>query len=293
MSKLIDLTGQKFGRLTVIGMYGRNTRNQTTWECICDCGNTHIVVGSALRHGNTKTCGKCKKESTRRINMIGMKFGKLTVTALDHEVRKIYGQHKLYKLYWVCKCDCGNEKVICGSDLRRGDTKSCGCIKIDAAVKNIEQYNKHHRNGATNKETHERTRLYIIWAGMMRRCTATTGRLHRLYSGRGIRVCDEWTEYERFHEWALASGYKPHLSIDRIDVNGGYRPENCRWATDVEQANNRRSNRFIEYNGDIHTISEWERITGLPIRSRIDDGWSVERALTQKKRKVRNEQCSA
>lgn len=130
----------------------------------------------------------------------------------------------------------------------------------------------------------KKVRLYNIWSHMCERCNNPNFIHFRQYGGRGISVCSEWLEsYESFKKWALANGYQDGLTLDRIDNNGDYTPSNCRWATPKEQANNRRTNRMLTYNGEIHNIEGWCYITGLPrhiVDGRLRRGWSVEKTLS-------------
>ena len=176
---------------------------------------------------------------------------------------------------WRCRCDCidKTEQVIDGCSLRNGSSRQC----LKCAHKITGQHN------STHKETE--TRLYYIWCSMKSRCGNPSDDAYPRYGGRGIAVCDEWNEsYENFRNWANANGYQDNLSIDRINNNGDYCSENCRWSTDTEQANNRRSNRIIVFNDEEHTLAEWARITGIhrgTLADRIDKHhWSVEKALT-------------
>lgn len=128
-----------------------------------------------------------------------------------------------------------------------------------------------------------RPRLYVVWAGMKARCQNPRGDSYHRYGGRGITVCEEWQEYEPFHAWAIANGYRRGLSLDRIDNDGPYAPENCRWATSRQQAFNTSRNRYLAHEGRRQTVREWAnelgmRPTTLLMRLRI--GWPVERALT-------------
>lgn len=126
------------------------------------------------------------------------------------------------------------------------------------------------------------TRLYSIWRGIKSRCLNPNEPGYRLYGGRGITVCPEWLDGETFFKWALSHGYEDNLTIDRIDCNKGYSPDNCRWITNDEQQRNRRNNIVIEYNGEKHCLAEWARITGLGewvIKKRLANGWSIEEAL--------------
>lgn len=123
---------------------------------------------------------------------------------------------------------------------------------------------------------------------MKRRCYDKNLYAYKNYGARGITVCDEWVEsFETFRDWANANGYKQGLTIDRIDNNKGYSPDNCRWTTIKVQCNNRRTNHILTLNKESHTISEWSEIVGIPrsvLLGRIKNGWPVERALTERPR---------
>jgi len=129
------------------------------------------------------------------------------------------------------------------------------------------------------------TKLYHIWNGFTGRCLNKNNKDYQDYGGRGITVCDEWKIPEMFFGWAFLNGYNVNLSLDRIDTNKGYSPDNCRWVTMSEQQRNKRNNKFIEYNGEIHCISEWAELTGIPkgtITSRLRYGWTPEEIFTIK-----------
>lgn len=127
-------------------------------------------------------------------------------------------------------------------------------------------------------------RLYSVWAHMKERCLSPTSDSYHLYGGRGIRICDAWmADYAAFRIWAVANGYAEHLQIDRIDTDGNYEPDNCRWVTVKKNANNRRRCRFIEFDGRRMSLSEASELYGIPpwtVKKRLDCGWSVEKALT-------------
>ena len=134
-------------------------------------------------------------------------------------------------------------------------------------------------------------KLRYILCGMRDRCYRKSHFAYKDYGGRGIEVCSEWMGkggFKHFYDWAFENGWNPLLTIDRIDPNGNYCPENCRWADWYEQGNNRRNSRYVDFNGEVHTVAEWEKILGWNsdvIYSRLDRGWSVERALTEPPRK--------
>lgn len=133
------------------------------------------------------------------------------------------------------------------------------------------------------------TRLYRIWLQMKNRCYNENTERYSDYGGRGISVCDEWkNNFQTFYDWSMSNGYDEHLTIDRIDNDGNYSPENCRWSTVQEQVRNTRSNVLLTLNGETHCVAEWSEITGIKettIRSRIRYGWNTERILTNPARK--------
>lgn len=190
-------------------------------------------------------------------NLYGQKFGNLTVTPIYY----VQDGHA----YWLCRCECGEVKFVRGSHMTSGNVSSCGCTKGNI------------------KHRESKTRLYHIWNGMRERCFNENIPDYSRYGGRGIYVCPEWAVYENFRDWALANGYADNLSIDRIDNNSNYCPENCRWATAKQQANNTRKTRLITYNGETHSVSEWARILNIKqstLSMRINKyGWSVEKAF--------------
>ena len=134
------------------------------------------------------------------------------------------------------------------------------------------------------------TKIYHIWSSMKNRCLNPMCKDYDFYGGRGIKVCEEWKDFKNFDKWAMQNGYKEGLSIDRIDTDGNYCPENCRWITIREQCYNRRSNHYIEYNGKSQTITQWAEeygITEQVLSGRLRKGWSIEKALTHPVKKPR------
>lgn len=172
---------------------------------------------------------------------------------------------------WLCRCDCGNEIVATTIDLRKGDVKSCGCIKKELDKVKLATHGDHG------------THLHNVWCAMRRRCNNKKNRDFHHYGGRGINVCHEWeSDYLCFKRWALSNGYSENLTIDRIDVDGDYTPANCRWVSMKEQANNRSNSRYVTYNGEVHTIQEWSEIVNIPYSTlymRFRNGWSADEAL--------------
>lgn len=188
----------------------------------------------------------------KKLNLLGQKYGRLTV--IDYADNIYYG--KRLKSAWKCKCECGNELVVTTDHLRNGHTKSCGCYAKDIFWKwmNKRVYIKHERESDT--------RLYEIWSHMKSRCNINLkhSRRYKDYAGRGIKVCDEWkNNYISFKKWACENGYHDNLTIDRIDVNGNYEPNNCRWVTLKEQCYNKRNNLY--FFGKV--LKEWCQIYNM------------------------------
>lgn len=198
--------------------------------------------------------------------MSGLRFGRALVLRFD----KISNGHA----WWIIRCDCGNEKSVDGSSLRRGSTKSCGCMGMEMLSLGPKIAKKH-------GHTIFRSRTYQAWNSMKQRCYNPRNDRYYDYGGRGIKVCDRWRN--SFEAFLQDMGERPHgKSIDRKDFNGDYNPENCRWATAKEQQNNMRSNVRIEWLGEIRTISQWAECNGIKrgtLSTRIRRGWSIADAL--------------
>lgn len=172
---------------------------------------------------------------------------------------------------WMFQCDCGNKKEIPSNSVVTGGVKSCGCL-----------YRKHGMTG---------TRLFNIWVDMRQRCSSKI-KEHKWWAGKGIKVCDEWQDFNNFKEWALKNGYTPELTIDRINGDGNYEPQNCRWATYKQQANNNSRNRLVEINGIKKSVGEWCNTLGIVSKESVyrrvrEYGWSYEKALTTPNMKTR------
>lgn len=202
-------------------------------------------------------------------DLTGQKFGRLTV--LQYEYFKLY-KNRTKHYYWRCRCECGNEKIINGISLKKGVTKSCGCLQKEQTS------NKNKTHGLTD------SRLFIIWANIKARCYNKNNPSYKNYGNRGIKMYQEWlNDFMNFYNWAITNGYKENLTIDRIDVNGNYEPNNCRWITNKEQQNNRRNNHYVTYNNETHTLAEWAKITNIKystLERRLNKyKWTITRAL--------------
>ncbi len=274
-----DLTGKKFGRLTVLKYAG-----SSKWECKCECGNTKIIRGDSLRSGNTKSCGCLYRETSGKEaeDLTGKRFGNLIA------IKRV--ENKGRSTMWECQCDCGNITVVSSGHLKEGATKSCGCLLSEKAVDisgrkfgkltAIKPVGKNKRGqilwmckcdcgseyitaassmldgnttscGCSRRKYKyiEHKRIYHVWRTMIARCTNPNVKSYKNYGGRGITVCKEWQGkrgFENFFLWAMQNGYDENVdwgecTIDRINNDGNYEPSNCRWVDMKVQNNNKRS----------------------------------------------------
>lgn len=200
------------------------------------------------------------------IDLTGKKFGKLTVIQRVEDDK--YGNVR-----WLCRCECGNLVIRHGHVLRRNRASDCGCGKSEFMTK------------IATTHGGRKSRLYSIWIDMIRRCEDLKVKCYYRYGGRGISVCPEWHDFSAFRKWSEENGYSSNLTLDRIDNDNGYCPQNCRWVPMKIQENNKSNNTQLCFKGKIHTLSQWSEITGIhraTISRRISKyGWSVERALTE------------
>jgi hypothetical protein len=209
-----------------------------------------------------------------RIDLTGHVFGRLTVVSFSHKDKSGHS-------CWHCKCECGKEIIVSFGQLKQGITRSCGCLRREMASINNSKHGDSHGG--------KQSRLYRIWMGMRSRCNNPHSKDFYLYGKRGIAVCESWDAYENFRDWALSKGYNNKLSIDRVDSNLGYSPDNCRWVNNLIQANNKRNNLLITAFGETRTISDWGRVLGIratTIRLRFHKGYSPEEALSVVNRKT-------
>lgn len=205
---------------------------------------------------------------------INKKYNKLTILSV------VKDDSEMWKTKVLCKCECGNEKVITLSNITNGRTKSCGCIRKENG----------HKQGA-NKKTHgqSKTSLYNIYYAMVNRCHKENSTVYNSYGARGIKVCDEWlNDFESFYNWSYANGYKQGLSIDRINNNGNYEPNNCRWVDMSVQSTNKRNTIYLTYNNKTQSMKQWANELGLNygnFKYRIrDKNMSIDEAIEDLKR---------
>lgn len=195
-------------------------------------------------------------------DLTGRKFGRLTVISFAKRERN--------RTYWNCKCECGKELLAYSHQLKRGDKRSCGCLRAERGTNPLYD-----------------SKLYKVWRGVVSRChTKTKGRCYKYYGKRKIKVCDEWRhDFMSFYNWAMSNGYEDGLTIDRIDNNKGYSPDNCRWATWEQQVRNRTDNKWLTYNGRTMIQSDWAeelQISKSSLRWRLEH-WGIEKALSTPK----------
>lgn len=205
----------------------------------------------------------------KKIDLTSQRFGRLIVI-------KELKERRNKQIYWLCKCDCGNECEIIGNSLKQGHTKSCGCLQIELTAQRFRKYD-------SSTET-----LRHVLSSIKQRCLNPKNSDYYLYGGRGITICKEWLDSVNgvalFVHWSLENGYKKGLSIDRIDNSKGYSPDNCRWVDNHIQGRNKRTNHLITFNEETHCLAEWAEIKGIKyhtLKQRINKyKWSIEDALT-------------
>lgn len=203
----------------------------------------------------------------KKLNLAGKKFGRLLV--LNEEGKTPRGQIK-----WKCLCDCGNQVVVVGGNLKNGTTKSCGCLRNEKLSKMARKRNDPNR--------YWKQPWHGSYESMMRRCYCNKEIGYLNYGGRGIKVCEEWHDVANFAKWVENSGYQKGLTLDRIDNNKDYEPSNCRWADMQLQSNNRRNTIFLTYQNKTLSIADWSRLLNCrlsTLHNRYYKGWSAEKIL--------------
>jgi hypothetical protein len=255
--------GERSGSLTVTRIEKNNRGERAV--CKCDCGESYSLPANKFRNGRIKSCG-CLQHAGKIKELTGMIFGKLTVVARDKSVSVGSG----VAATWRCRCECGNEITKAGHSLRNSKGfVSCGCRSVSP------------------RRTHGMTRspIYCRWSNMLRRCNSPSNSSYADYGGRGIAVCDRWLDFANFYEDMGDPPY-PQATIERKDNEGSYCPSNCRWASRSEQSVNKRSTRYLTYNGRTMCLSHWAQEIGISregLSSRLAKGWPVSRALSTPK----------
>ena len=288
MQKNIPI-GEKFNRLVILSegtpKTEKNGYKRTTVICQCDCGNTKEILLKQVKSGRTSSCGCLHREivsnvgknnigrtfdSTMKIQN-GTRYGRLVVI---NETERKRAKSGLPQRMFDCICDCGTIKSYRLVWLRNGKTTSCGCYRKEKAFLACSTHNE----SRAEKLTPE----YKAWGAMKTRCYNKNVKGYKNYGGRGITVCDEWVDsYETFLA-DMGRKPSPEHSLERIDNNKGYSKENCKWATQTEQANNQRSNIKITINGETFTLQTWANKVNIrrgTIKSRINRGWTPEKAV--------------
>ena len=214
---------------------------------------------------------------TRAIDITGKRFGKLTAIRLDHIEKTPTGTVH----YWLYRCDCGNEKVIRKGEVSQGGSQSCGCY-LRESVK--ERSTKHGKFD---------TRLYRIMHDMKQRCLNPNNKHYKHYGGRGIKIYDLWLEdFDAFYDWAINNGYNDNLTIERIDVNGNYEPNNCKWIVINDQLKNTRRSRLITCNGETLCLKDWADKLNIPMSTlRYQLNKDSNYIVTNIKEKINNGIC--
>lgn len=259
-----DLAGQKFNMLTVKSFHEiRN--NMSYWLCICDCGNEKILSVADLKR--TKSCGCVKK----------MHFQDLSGYENEDIIVISFSERRKSRIYWNCECKhCKNIIQREATNIKKG-LATCKCIHKK-------------RIGASNSKPNRNTEIYLKWCGMKSRCHNQNEKSFEYYGGRGIRVCKEWLDdFDSFYDWSIKNGWQKGYSIERINVNGNYCPENCEWIQLLDQAKNKTNTIYAELNGERKRLLEWCEELGInpkTVYNRINQqGMTPEEAITYKRKR--------
>lgn len=234
-----------------------------------------LVTGLSLKLNSIIAMSENQKKDGNKpikVNLTGKRFGRWTVREEGEPRIRINGKKRRR---WICDCDCGESGLVDQANLLRGGSLSCGCLKTETTIKRCTTHGCA-THGAPSAE-------YRAWQAMINRCTNKDYVKYNLYGGRGIKVCKRWMD--RFENFLEDMGPRPtdKQTLDRKDSNGNYEPSNCRWATWLDQQNNRNNNRMIEWKGRTQTVSQWARELGFDppvIFNRLNLGWDLERVFT-------------
>lgn len=219
------------------------------------------------------------------VDLTGKRFGRLVVIQrMDNAKNR--------KLRWLCKCDCGKEKIILGYHLKSGHTKSCGCLRKEVTIKRLSIINKGNEYSLKHGRS-KNDKTYTSWRHMKDRCTNSNHKYWKDYGGRGITVCDRWLGENGFIHFLEDMEEAPSgLTIERKQNDLGYFKENCEWATPEQQARNRRNNHYETYNGKTRLLVEWSAEIGIPYKTLYARiyiyKWSIQKALTTPVRRKKN-----
>lgn len=283
-----DYAGRTINYLTVLGPSEEVAKDGSPqWEFRCICGKVVAATPSRVITGHKKSCGCMKYSTPEQLNKkkskrppsrveveeyIGRTNGKLTVVGY----RRPEGRGRLQL---ECLCECGETTFVFPYQFKSGNIKSCGCARFG--------HSECHK-GNTSRRTHGLTqnRFYKKWNGMVRRCYNPNEPAYKFYGALGITVCEEWHHSpEKFIEWCESTYPEgEQLTLDRIDGSKGYSPDNCRWATQLQQVHNLKNNRFITIDGETHCVSEWCRLYNLSAGSvykRVQTGQTFEVAISE------------
>lgn len=272
--KLEQYVGLKYGKLNIISCFRKRLYGKINIVCTCkcDCGNVSECAYSNLKNGNATSCGCTNKFDFSKYK--GKTYHGIEILDLIDNNKKTI----------KCKCHCGSIFTCLLQDLTAKKRYIVGCSNCLRPEENIKS------KYSWNKKTESR-RLDGIYYGILDRCYNKNNKSYQHYGRRGIVVCDEWKENKNsFIDWSLNNGYNDFLQIDRINVNGNYEPSNCRWVDVITQANNRRNNRIIEYNGGRYTLSQIAKLFNInyaTLCSRIRKGEDVLSALSRPVKKRR------
>lgn len=260
------IIGQRYNDIVITGpMFKKGATKYFPCKC-ANCGKEFEIAAQFV--GKNKCCKECSYKGRIR-DLTGNRYGRLVVLS--------FAGRRGGKTMWKCECDCGTIKDVSSSSLLSGYTRSCGCLHRDV-YSTWTPPNKTHGM----KDSAE----FNIWSMMKNRCTNPNCNRHQFYKDKGIKVCDRWLGPYGFIHFIEDMGMRPgpRYSIDRIDNDGDYCPENCRWATKKEQSNNQSRNLILEYNGKKNTLALWCDELGLNYKrtwKRLKDGWSVKRAFEE------------
>ena len=261
-----NLIGQTFNRLTVLG-FSHDKNRHNFWLCLCACGNKVVVEQSKLKSGHTKSCGCLRKNDLEEL--IGHKFGLLCV--IEEAPTKKVGDK--FRRYIRCECACGNIVDVRMDQLLDGNTKSCGCLVKDRSVLPLPDY--------TNEVALKKAKS--IFKNIKQRCYNSNNTRFKHYGGRGIIICNSWLEsFDNFlKDMGIPPSHKHQL--DRINNDGNYCPENCRWVTNQENNRNKQSDFDVTYKGETKQLREWVEELDLDfstVKKRLLCGWDVEKSFT-------------